>query len=107
MKNNFGYWLGRKIRAFKEWNHPTFLKYTYIILFLLTTYQLRLWLYAVFGAVISLIGIVLLADFMHENNAITQRRNILNELKEIKKLQENDCIKENLTGSHNGTGNGC
>ncbi len=54
-----------------------------------------------------LIGIVLLADFMHENNAITYKDVIYNEPKRNQELQENDCIKENLTGSHNGTGNGC
>ncbi|GAB1669825.1 hypothetical protein [Mannheimia haemolytica] len=65
MKNNFGYWLGRKVRAFKEWKHPKLLKWTYVISAILAIFiiffDFFVWLLM---GVLCVIAVALYSDLM-------------------------------------------
>ncbi|MDE8035228.1 hypothetical protein OQ257_08630 [Actinobacillus equuli subsp. equuli] len=63
MEKNFGYRLGTLVRRFKEWNHPTLLKWCYVISvtlsLLILFFDIFVWLLV---CILCLIAIVLYSD---------------------------------------------
>lgn len=107
MKKNFGYRLGTQVRRFQKWQHPTLLKWFYIIFFMFVIYKLYLVSYIAIGSVLCFLAVILMADLMHENSPVIQRQKIIEELKNIQKSQNQTKYNDEIIGSGNGTGNGC
>lgn len=106
-KQNLGYRLGKLYRKFRQWQHPTVLKWLYVVLIFGTIFVLFfdffVWLLII---VLCGIALVLYSDIVWGPTPAEQE--IINELKEInKKLQKKKYkYNDNLTGSGEDTGNG-
>lgn len=100
-----GYRIGKLYLKFCQWQHPTVLKWLYVIFILGTVFVIFFdffaWLLII---VLCGIALALYSDIVWGPTQAEQQ--IINELKEIKELQkQKHKYNDNLMGSGNGTGN--